>query len=260
LARVRTHLELVSVHRRLTRVAGDLEARNAELAHFNYTVAHDLKNPLTTITNFLGLARRDAASGRTDRLESDFARLDAAAQKLRRMLDELFELSRVGFQANPSEEVDFGELVRQALASLDEQIAHRGVAVDVAADLPKVVGDRARLLDAIRHVLANAIQYLGDQPPRIEVGVREADPPESPFSVFTIRDNGSGIDPRYHDRVFGLFERLDPKATDGTGIGLALVKRIIEVHGGKIWVESQGPGHGSTFCLTLPWVDEAQTR
>ncbi|MEM7588444.1 MAG: response regulator, partial [Acidobacteriota bacterium] len=154
LARVRTHLELVSVHRRLTRVAGDLEARNAELAHFNYTVAHDLKNPLTTITNFLGLARRDAASGRTDRLESDFARLDAAAQKLRRMLDELFELSRVGFQANPPEEVDFGELVRQALALLHEQIAHRGVAVDVAADLPKVVGDRARLLDAIRQDMA----------------------------------------------------------------------------------------------------------
>ncbi len=106
LARVRTHLELLTVHR-------DLEMKNAELARINYTVAHDLRNPLTTIVNFLGLVRRDAAAGRTERLERDLDRLDAAAHKLRRLLDDLFELSRVGVQSNPLEEVAFGELVRE---------------------------------------------------------------------------------------------------------------------------------------------------
>ncbi len=252
LARVRTHLELLAIHRQLARVIGDLEAKNAELAQFNYTVAHDLRNPLTTIMNFLGLARRDAASGRSERLERDFDRLDSAAEKLRVLLDELFELLRVGIQANPSETVAFGELVQDALAQLAGQVAERGVEVEVAPDLPMVSGDRARLLEAVRHLLANAIQYLGDQPsPRIEVGVRAAEAPDEPPIVY-VRDNGVGIDPQYHDKVFDLFERLDPGASEGTGIGLAMVKRIIEVHGGRIWVESEGRGRGSTFCFTLP--------
>ncbi|MCP4372055.1 MAG: histidine kinase, partial [Deltaproteobacteria bacterium] len=177
----------LSVHRRLA-------TKNAELARFNYTVAHDLKNPLTTIMNFLGLVRRDAASGRTERLERDLDRLDAAARKLRRLLDELFELSRVGIQANPSEEVAFGELVREALAQLAGQVAERGVEVAVAPDLPVVCGDPARLLEAVRHLLANALRYLGDQPaPRIEVGVRAAASPDAEPPTLYVRDNGIGI-------------------------------------------------------------------
>ncbi len=122
----------------------------------------------------------------------------------------------------------------------------------MAADLPVVCGDRARLLEAVWHLLGNAVQYPGEQPsPRIEVGTRGAGVPGEP-PVFYVRDNGIGIEREYHQRVFGLFERLGPGGSEGTGIGLALVKRIVEVHGGRIWVESEGAGRGSTFCFTLP--------
>ncbi len=152
----------------------------------------------------------------------------------------------------PCENVRLGDLAREACSDLARPIAERGVEVVVAPDLPEVCGDPARLLEAVRHLLANAIQYLGDQPaPRIEVGARAADAPGEPPIVYA-RGVDIGIDPRYHDQVFGLFERLDPEATEGIGIGLALVKRIVEVHGGRIWVESEGVGQGSTFCLTLP--------
>ncbi|MCP4656314.1 MAG: histidine kinase, partial [bacterium] len=232
------------------RLIGELEARNAELARFNYTVSHDLKNPLVTIKNFLGVLRRDTATGQTGRLERDLDRLEAAADTLHRLLEQLFEFSRVGVQANPPEEISMDELVRAALEEIAGPIAERGVEVVVAEQLPVVRGDRVRLLEMARHLLGNAVTYLGDQAmPRIEVGMR--DDPSEP--VLYVRDNGVGIDPKYHEKIFGLFERLAPEASEGTGIGLALVKRIVEVHGGRIWVESEGAGRGSTFCFTLPY-------
>ncbi len=116
----------------------------------------------------------------------------------------------------------------------------------------KVDSGKGRLRP-VRHLLANAVQYLGDRPaPRIEVGVRNEETQDGESSVFYVGDNGIGIERKYHEKVFGLFERLDPEASEGTGIGLTLVKRIAEVHGGKVWVESAGLGEGSTFCLSLP--------
>ncbi|MCP3914356.1 MAG: histidine kinase, partial [bacterium] len=173
--------------------------------------------------------------------------------KLERLLDELFELSRVGVKTNPPEDVAFGDLVREALAELAGQVAERGVEVVVAPDLPAVTGDRARLREAMRHLLTNAVKYLGDQAaPRIEVGVRNPGAAGGELPTFYVRDNGLGIDPKYHEKVFGLFERLEPEASEGTGIGLARVKRIVEIHDGKVWVESAGLGEGSTFCVSLP--------
>jgi signal transduction histidine kinase len=114
-------------------------------------------------------------------------------------------------------------------------------------DLPVVFGDRARLREVLQNLLDNAAKFMGDQPePRIEAGWRGG--PDGP--VLTIRDNGIGIEPRHHDRVFGLFDHVDP-STDGTGLGLALVRRVIEMHEGRVWVESEGRGHGSTFCFTV---------
>ncbi len=123
----------------------------------------------------------------------------------------------------------------------------RGVAVAVAPDLPVVFGDRARLLEVMQNLVENAVKFMGDQAaPRIEIASRQ----EAGETVLFVRDNGEGIDAKYQERIFELFERLD-SGTEGTGIGLALVKRIVTVHGGRVRVESGGEGHGSTFCLTL---------
>ena len=125
----------------------------------------------------------------------------------------------------------------------------RAVIVEVAAGLPTVYGDRARLVEVVQNLIDNAVKYMGNQPdPRIEIGARVSEDPSQ--TVFFVRDNGIGIDPQYHERVFGLFNKLDT-TSDGTGVGLALVKRIVEVHGGRIWIESAGVGAGATFCFTL---------
>ncbi len=109
------------------------------------------------------------------------------------------------------------------------------------------MGDRTRLREVYQNLLANAVKYMGGEPaPRVEVGLRW----QGEETVFTVRDNGSGVDPRYRDKIFGLFERLETGG-EGTGIGLAVVQRIVEMHGGRVWVESQGKGRGSTFCFTL---------
>jgi chemotaxis family two-component system sensor kinase Cph1 len=132
---------------------------------------------------------------------------------------------------------------------VEGQIQARGVAIQVQPNLPMVYGDRQRLMEVLQNLLDNAIKYMGEQEkPLVEIGMQESH--ESGNFVFFVRDNGIGIAPEYHERIFGLFNKLDARS-DSTGIGLALVKRIIEFHGGRIWVESE-LGKGSTFLFTLP--------
>ncbi len=232
----------------------ELELQNAELERFTYTVSHDLKSPLITIGGFLGYLEEDAMKGNTEKLKDDIQRIKNAAGKMKNLLDELLELSRIGRLMNPPEEIPFEELVREALENVHGQLDERGVAVTLEPNLPAVYGDRQRLVEALQNLIDNAAKCMGEQiDPRIEIGQRgeEGDKP-----VFYVKDNGIGIMPKYHERIFGLFEKLDAK-TEGTGIGLALVKRIVEFHGGRIWVESaaslQGEASkGSTFYFTLP--------
>jgi PAS domain S-box-containing protein len=226
----------------------ELENKNAELERFTYTVSHDLKSPLITIRGFLGFLEKDATNGNFERLHADIARITNATDKMQRLLHELLELSRVGRLVNAPQAAPFGDIVHDARLLVEGRLAERGVQVVVAPDLPVVLVDRARLIEVVQNLLENAVKFMGDQPePRIEIGWRA----EAHSPVFLVRDNGVGIDPKFHAKVFGLFDKLDPRS-EGTGIGLALVKRIIEVHGGRIWVESEGAGCGTTFCFTLP--------
>lgn len=232
------------------RLISELEAKNSELERFTYTVSHDLKAPLVTIRGFAQLAEQDANEGRIDLMRGDLQRVHKAAETMGLLLNQLLELSRIGRVVGAPEPVALGPLVLEAARRVPNFDPAR---LAVAPDLPTVAGDRMRLLEVFENLLGNAMKFMGAQAaPRIEVGLREG-----PEKVIVVSDNGVGIDPKFKDRVFDLFERLD-KTIPGTGIGLAIVKRIVEFHGGRIWVESTGvPGEGSRFCLVLPRVNHS---
>lgn len=225
-----------------------LESINADIERFTYTAFHDLRTPLVTIKGFLGLLKRDLETNRYEEVQKDIQRIGGAADKMDELFSDLLELSRVGRVIRPSEDVDLSQLTQEALQTLDELIRTKGVTVRVSPDLPTVYGDRIRLREVLENLIENAAKYTeGQLSPLIEIGTTTQEGQQIVF----VRDNGRGIDPRYHKRIFNLFEQLDPNM-EGTGIGLALVKRILEVHGGRIWVESEGQGQGSTFCFTIP--------
>jgi PAS domain S-box-containing protein len=225
-----------------------LEAQNAELERYAYTVSHDLKAPLITIKGFLGVLREDLADGDREAVDCDISRITRAADHMGLLLNDLLALSRVGRLVNPPGDVALEDLVSDAKEILSGKIKQTGVQLIVAPDLPILYGDGPRLAEVLQNLIDNALKYMGTQPqPRIEVGVRK----EGDHTLCFVRDNGIGIMPEYHERVFGLFEQLD-KTTEGSGVGLSLVKRIVELHGGRVWVQSSGEGHGSTFCFTVP--------
>lgn len=227
----------------------ELEGRNAELERFTYTVSHDLKSPLVTIRGFLGFLREDAQSGDATRFDKDMGRIANAADRMQALLNDLLELSRVGRISNPPEDIPFAQIVKEATDLVLGPSEETKIKFEVQTDLPAIHGDHPRLVEVMQNLISNAIKFIGDQSePRIEIGTKGFDRDGKP--LFFIRDNGIGIEPQYHERIFGLFNRLDPNI-NGTGIGLTLVRRIIELHGGRIWVESQ-PGNGATFFFTLP--------
>jgi len=230
------------------RLITELEAKNAELERFTYSVSHDLRSPLITIRTFLGFIAEEVSSGNTTNLKADLDRIDKAAEKMGQLLGEILELSRVGRLFNPPSEVPVGEMANEALELLSGRITQHGLEVEIEPNLPVLYVDRPRMLEVFLNLIENSMKFMGDQPhPKVRIGSRL----DGDETILFVRDNGIGINPLYHDKVFGLFNKLDQK-TEGTGIGLALVKRIVEVHGGRIWVESSGIGHGASFCFTLP--------
>lgn len=229
-------------------LSANLEAVSAELERFLYTAFHELRSPLVTIKGFVGLLAEDLQANRMDRIQSDIVRITAAADKMNELLSGLLALSQIGRVIHPFEEVDLLQLTKETLEILDSSLRAKYITVNVSPDLPVVYGDRIRLREVLENLIENAVKHANaQQNPLIEIGAREQ---ESQQVIF-VKDNGIGIDPRYHNRIFNLFEKLDLNV-EGAGIGLALVKRIIEWHGGRVWVESKGSGEGSTFCFTIP--------
>lgn len=247
-----SHVQDISQHKKTQlereKLIHQLETKNAELERFSYTISHDLKSPLITIQGFLGFLEKDALNGNVDRLKRNIGFIRAAVDKMKHLIDDLLELSRVGRVASSRESISLGELVREAVAQVAGPIKLRGVTVHVAKSLPTVTGDRTRLLQVFQNLIDNAVKFIGNTPnPTITIGGHA----EGNFIVCYVKDNGIGIDHRYHHRIFNLFDRLDTE-TEGSGVGLALTKRVVEIHGGQIWVESAGAGQGSTFWIKLP--------
>lgn len=227
----------------------ELEGRNAELERFTYTVSHDLRSPLVTIHGFLGYLRSHALRNDFAAFDKDMNRIAKAVDRMQTLLNDLLELSRVGRVNNSLTDLPFGMIVKETLNLLNAQLITSRAKVILGPDLPVVRGDSTRLIEVMQNLISNAIKFMGAQSdPQVEIGYAGLD--KDGMAILFVRDNGVGIESQYHERIFGLFNRLDP-AIEGTGIGLTLVKRIIEMHGGRIWLESD-KGSGSTFFFTLP--------
>ncbi len=226
----------------------ELEKSNTEMERFTYSISHELKTPLVTIAGFAGMLQRDAEVGAGDKFPGHVRQINAAVATMAELLDELLELARIGRITNRREPIALDELAQEVVQSIDPDTSEKNHEIEIEPDMPPVVGDMPRLQLVLKNLVENAIKFSGGREnAHIKIGSRE----ELAGVVYYVRDNGIGVDPDYQDRIFGLFERLNPKI-QGTGVGLALAHRIIEDHGGRIWVESNGAGSGSTFCFTLP--------
>jgi light-regulated signal transduction histidine kinase (bacteriophytochrome) len=174
------------------------------------------------------------------------------AKRMQDLINDLLAFSRVGRVSEPEVVVDTRELVDRAASALGNAIEASGATLEVGA-LPRVRGEASLLALVFQNLIGNGIKFRGDAPPRIRVGAERTDGEW----CFTIADNGIGIEPEYADRIFIIFQRLHPRATyEGTGIGLAMVRKIVEYHGGRVWLDTERNGAGATFHFTLPAIDE----
>jgi PAS domain S-box-containing protein len=230
------------------RLVNELESKNAEMERFTYTVSHDLRSPLITVSGLVGFLKSDLEKGNTTRIDIYFTRIINALTKMDKLLESTLELSRIGRIANPPSNIPFDDIIQDALIQVQERIKKCGMKITVAKDMPDVYVDPMRIAEVMVNLIENSIKYMGDQPnPEIVIGHQL----KNDKLTFFVKDNGIGIDPSQHEKIFELFYQIDDKS-EGTGAGLAIVKRIIEVQGGSIWVESE-KGKGSTIYFTLPY-------
>ncbi len=228
-----------------------LESKNEELEQFAYTVSHDLKSPLVTIKGFIGLLQQDVQSKRHDRMERYLNHISNASDKMVSLLDDLLQLSRAGRSVTSPETINMESLAYEIIEILNGTIQKTKARVVVKPGMPEVFGDKTRIRQVLQNLVENSLKYMGAQKkPLIEIGSSKHE--NEKVNLFFIKDNGIGIHPEYHEKVFGVFDQLI-NDKGGTGIGLSLVKKIIELHRGSIWIESSGEeGCGTVFWLTLP--------
>jgi signal transduction histidine kinase len=230
----------------------ELERSNAELEQFANVASHDLQEPLRMVAMFAQLLS-DRYTGRLDSDADAFLSfLVEGAHRMRGLIDGLLSFSRVQSAARELEPTNSEEVLRRALADLTVIMEQSGAEV-THGPLPAVMADSSQMEQLFQNIIGNAIKFAGNGPPRVHVSADRL----GGHWVFSVRDNGIGIDPRYHDKIFGIFQRLHPRdAYPGTGIGLSICKRIVERHGGRIWVES-AEGQGATFYFSVPAAEAA---
>ncbi|MFH1702438.1 MAG: ATP-binding protein [Nitrospirota bacterium] len=239
-------LERKRVEKEIKRYAADLKISNDELQQFAYVASHDLQEPLRMISSYLQLIEYRYK----DKLDKDADEFIAyavdGAKRLQALIDSLLEYSRVGTKGKSFELVDCGFILEQAIINLKVAIGESGALI-TRDPLPTVMADSTQIVQLFQNLIGNAIKFRSKETLRVHIS---AEIKENEW-VFSLKDNGVGIESQYKERIFNIFQRLHGREYSGTGIGLAICKRIAERHGGRIWVESE-PGRGSTFYFTIP--------
>lgn len=244
--RKQAELDLQELNRNLERRAVELKASNAELERFAYVASHDLQEPLRMVTSFLGLLQKKIGSQLDDTSKTYIHYAVDGAERMKGLIRDLLQFSRLGTSRESFAAVDLDELMKHVLQVYELPVRESNAQIQVTP-LPVVTGDKTQLLQLLQNLIGNALKYRSNQPPVIGIGCTEKDNEWE----FCVSDNGIGIDPKYFDKIFVLFQRLHQKSEfGGNGIGLSICKKIVERHGGRIWVQSR-PGHGSTFYFTL---------
>ncbi|MCM8812988.1 MAG: ATP-binding protein [Candidatus Omnitrophica bacterium] len=252
ISRVAQALMLMMLRRKteldLRRTNQALERSNRDLDDFTHSVSHDLKEPLRGINAFSKFLREDYGERLDEKGRHYLTTIENATLRMKRLIDDLLELSRVRRRPNPWQPVLARELIDEVVQTLEFSVKEKKAEIAVADSLPVIACDRARYRQVFYNLIVNALKYSGDKQPRIEIGCEDA----AGEYVFFVRDNGIGIPREYFEKIFLIFQRLSRDDADGgTGAGLTIVKTIVEMHGGRIWVESE-LGKGSTFYFTYP--------
>ena len=242
---------LRDAERALIEQAQELQRSNEELEQFAYVASHDLQEPLRKVASFTQMLERRYKGRLDERADQYIAFAVDGAKRMQDLINDLLDFSRVGRMTRPHERVDANDLVEAARGRLSAALEESGGEV-VAGDLPEVTGDAGLLTAVFQNLIANAIKFRGEAPPRVEFAAER----DGAFWRFTCTDNGIGVEDEYAERIFVIFQRLHPRETyEGTGIGLAMCRKIIEYHGGRIRLAPAQDGRGAQFVFTLPARD-----
>ncbi|MBV8087230.1 MAG: hypothetical protein JO247_20665 [Chloroflexi bacterium] len=227
--------------------AEELARSNADLEQFAYVASHDLQEPLRSVVSYLQLLEKRYRGQLDERADKYIAYSVDGSRRMQALINDLLTYSRVGRRDESLARLSMAEALDRAIRNLQSAIEQTGATVS-CGPLPELTADSRQMIQLFQNLLGNALKFRGDSPPAIHVSAER----EGPDWRFRVRDNGIGLEMQYSDRIFVLFQRLHSrKDYEGTGIGLALCKKIVERHGGRIWVES-APGLGSSFFFTLP--------
>lgn len=231
----------------LERYSQELARSNSELEHFAYVASHDLKEPLRAVSNYVSLLSRTYQTHSDEAARKYMNFISDGSKRMLALINDLLEFSKVGHEGISTENVDCNSIFDEVVANFAESISENG-GTCTRGDLPSLVFDRYQITQLFQNLIANAIKFRSQRPPRVEISAFL----EGNSYHFSVRDNGIGIATEYREKVFVLFQRLHSNATrPGTGIGLSICKKIIDRNGGKIWVESV-VGEGTTFHFTIP--------
>jgi signal transduction histidine kinase len=235
-----------------------LEKANKELDSFVYTASHDLRAPLRGISSFASFLEEDYRGKLDDQGKDYLKEIREGAGRMDQLIEDLLKLSRISRIKNPFEEVKIGEMIQSVTKRIGFDIKEKHVDLRIQQEMPTIQCDRIKLSEVFLNLINNAIKFSSKnnkENPRVEVGYID----DGEFHKFFVKDNGIGIEPQYHNQVFGIFKRLHTSSEyEGTGAGLSIVKRVIDDHNGRIWIESEA-GKGATFFFTIPKVLQEKT-